>query len=709
MLGGGRPGGRTRMSPAAGDRRPGLEHSKEGPCEEAMDGRCGERPRPGSQELRPVPGAMLSQWRERFRSQARVRCPRPGCCLDFPSLYGLKYHYQRCQGVPPAERQSHHCPHCKGVFSTEARLRKHLAWSHPGWALRAPARLRFGAPELSPTRKTSGKRPTKSPNPIPGVPKVLKAQHTAHPAQNGERVPQTQPSSSSSSDSSSWTSASSGSESDSPSPLLQEAEEHEEAEEEEKDLERSRHRRKQKTPKKFTGDQPSISGTFGLKGLTQSEDRPKGRGAGADWNGFTQGCMRKTPPASHPEHPDGRGWPTLIERSRGPVRRPLPALPRRTEVCQKLQDALSCSQCRRQFCSRAGLEFHTAVEHSDKNRCGREVEEVKVPVFQCQHCGKNYRSKAGRDYHLRSAHATATTSAAMGPKRQQPNEGREKGENLDDGGSEKEEQMEEEVEEEEHRDDSSTEEEEQQEPGDTKREGRCERMPTEEEEQATRLMSTEEEGQPEHVLTMEEGRPEVTEEDFGRTPSGRVRRRSAQVAVFHLQEIAEDELASDWGGRRHRRDDLVPDSRKLNYTRPRPLTLSPGTVERWRMELKEKGFICCPNTGCEAVYTSAAGLKAHLAGCEKGGGSAGKYTCLLCQKEFGSESGVKYHIGKTHSQNWFRSTNHPGPSSGSKGSQNGLKGASESSATVKKRGRKPKERPPDGSDESEAGACSVRD
>lgn len=28
----------------------------------------------------------------------------------------------------------------------------------------------------------------------------------------------------------------------------------------------------------------------------------------------------------------------------------------------------------------------------------------------------------------------------------------------------------------------------------------------------------------------------------------------------------------------------------------------------------------------------------------------GKYTCLLCQKEFSSESGVKYHICKTHSQ-----------------------------------------------------------
>jgi len=29
---------------------------------------------------------------------------------------------------------------------------------------------------------------------------------------------------------------------------------------------------------------------------------------------------------------------------------------------------------------------------------------------------------------------------------------------------------------------------------------------------------------------------------------------------------------------------------------------------------------------------------------------AGKYRCLLCNKEFHSESGVKYHINSVHSQ-----------------------------------------------------------
>lgn len=34
----------------------------------------------------------------------------------------------------------------------------------------------------------------------------------------------------------------------------------------------------------------------------------------------------------------------------------------------------------------------------------------------------------------------------------------------------------------------------------------------------------------------------------------------------------------------------------------------------------------------------------------QGDHSVGKYRCLLCQKEFSSESGVKYHIIKAHSE-----------------------------------------------------------
>lgn len=101
-----------------------------------------------------------------------------------------------------------------------------------------------------------------------------------------------------------------------------------------------------------------------------------------------------------------------------------------------------------------------------------------------------------------------------------------------------------------------------------------------------------------------------------RTPSGRIRRTSAQVAVFHLQEIAEDELARDWTKRRMK-DDLVPETARLNYTRPGLPVLNPELLEAWKNEVKEKGHVNCPNDCCEAIYSSVSGLKAHLASCSK--------------------------------------------------------------------------------------------
>ncbi|KAK3518975.1 hypothetical protein QTP70_016143 [Hemibagrus guttatus] len=179
--------------------------------------------------------------------------------------------------------------------------------------------------------------------------------------------------------------------------------------------------------------------------------------------------------------------------------------------------------------------------------------------------------------------------------------------------------------------------------------------------------------------------------DLERTPSGRVRRRSAQVAVFHLQEIAEDELAKDWGTKRRIKDDLVPDIKRLNYTRPGLPTYNPETLDTWKNEVKEKGFICCPNSSCEAIYSSVSGLKAHLTSCIKGGFIVGKYTCLLCQKEFSSESGVKYHICKTHSQNWFRATVQVSNNKTKDSQSSKLQKDMKNGIPWKKRGRKPKE------------------
>uniref|UniRef100_H2TXA3 Zinc finger protein 512 n=1 Tax=Takifugu rubripes TaxID=31033 RepID=H2TXA3_TAKRU len=134
-----------------------------------------------------------------------------------------------------------------------------------------------------------------------------------------------------------------------------------------------------------------------------------------------------------------------------------------------------------------------------------------------------------------------------------------------------------------------------------------------------------------------------------RTASGRVQRASAQVANFHLAEIANNELPKDWPKRKFQ-SDLVPDDKKLKYARPGLPAFSQDVLRKWKNEVKLRRKVKCPNQGCCSTYTSVSGLKAHLGLCTKGEFEAGKYRCLICNKEFNSESGVKYHINSIHSE-----------------------------------------------------------
>ncbi|KAM4610453.1 zinc finger protein 512B isoform 2-T3 [Polymixia lowei] len=716
-------------------------------CGEPVEGKRKGRPKAEVQELRSIPAHMIVQWKEEFKRRSRVKCPCTGCWLEFPSIYGVKYHYQRCQGATLAEKLSHGCPYCEAVFATKVRLQKHKLWNHPDRVSMEP---KDEQPKLqkTPVKANAKKRPMENSPPSPVFFKVKKTHEASTPSQNGELGPQrsdrkqhtlSQPPQSihqsqlvlpdsQQSQSQSTSSDAGGSESEGgslPPPFPDE------------DPERMRHRRKQKTPKKFTGEQPSISGTFGLKGMTKVEEKLKaGRAKRPEGSGFSDDPQRRpnhgqtskkdaAPPSSGP--PLDAQWQHAISE-RGEVvcptcsivtRKTVSGLKKHMEICQKLQDALKCQQCHKQFRSKAGLNYHTMAEHSTKpsgsegqtgdeqeererlrrvlkqmgrikcpsegcsahftslmgyqyhqKRCGRELSEEEKPVFLCQHCGKTYRSKAGRDYHVRTEHAptTATTTATTttannkdGITDTNNNTGKDRvtSEESPPGG----------------------------------RKEQSERREWQEKAPPGRPKEKEREAR-------EREKPAQSEslgEDFERTPSGRVRRRSAQVAVFHLQEIAEDELAKDWGTKRRIKDDLVPDSKRLNYTRPGLPNFSPELLETWKTEVKEKGFICCTNGNCEAVYSSVSGLKAHLANCSQGGGELGKYTCLICQKEFSSESGVKYHISKTHSQNWFRAAaSHVVSSNKSKAPENNaIKAEVRNGATPgKKRGRKPKERPP---------------
>ncbi|XP_070964403.1 zinc finger protein 512B [Oncorhynchus clarkii lewisi] len=733
----GRPPKQAHPQEAARTTATGPESNKQSPpCSERGEGKKKGRPRAEVQDMRSIPANMMVQWKDEFKRRSRVKCPCSGCWLEFPSIYGLKYHYQRCQGATLAEKLSHGCPDCEAVFATKVRLQKHKLWNHPERVIVETT----AEPKLqkTPVKGAAKKRPMEITTPSPVFFKVKKTQDVSSPSQNGECSPQRgerkqhthpQPPQHQASSSDTSPNTPDGSESDGEGGSLLPPYPDE-------DPERTRHRRKQKTPKKFTGEQPSISGTFGLKGMNKVEEKLKaGRVKRSEGGLFSEEPQRKNPgPASRRDPPPlTSGTPAEAQwqhaiSERGQVlcptcsivtRKTVSGLKKHMEICQKLQDALKCQECHKQFRSKAGLNYHTMAEHSSKasgsegqtgdrqeererlrrvlkqmgrikcpnegcsahfsslmgyqyhqKRCGRELSEEDKPVFLCQHCGKTYRSKAGRDYHLRTEHRTPTTPNTTNTTNinDTNNTNASRGVGTEDS--------------------------------QTQLGGRRELNHTERERKEKEKWQELSAGREKE---REEGRERGGEreglgEDFERTPSGRVRRRSAQVAVFHLQEIAEDELTKDWGTKRRIKDDLVPDSKRLNYTRPGLPKFSPKLLESWKNEVKEKGFLCCSNGSCEAVYSSVSGLKAHLANCNQAGGDAGKYTCLLCQKEFSSESGVKYHISKTHSQNWFRASSHVVPSSSkSKPAENKefeKKEVKNGATTGKKRGRKPKEHPP---------------
>ncbi|XP_060707781.1 zinc finger protein 512 isoform X1 [Hemiscyllium ocellatum] len=160
---------------------------------------------------------------------------------------------------------------------------------------------------------------------------------------------------------------------------------------------------------------------------------------------------------------------------------------------------------------------------------------------------------------------------------------------------------------------------------------------------------------PSPETTDDEAAEKESEPDVERTSSGRVRRSSAKLAVYHLHEIVADELAREWPRRKIQRD-LVPDDDKLKYTRPGLPTFSNEVLRKWKDEMKTYKRVQCPNKDCASNYTSISGLKAHLGSCTRGEYVAGKYKCLLCEKEFSSESGVKYHINNVHFEDWFLPT-----------------------------------------------------
>nr|XP_046186507.1 zinc finger protein 512B-like [Oncorhynchus gorbuscha] len=93
-------------------------------------------------------------------------------------------------------------------------------------------------------------------------------------------------------------------------------------------------------------------------------------------------ASRRDPPPLTSGTPAEAQWQHAISE-RGEVlcptcsivtRKTVSGLKKHMEICQKLQDALKCQECHKQFRSKAGLNYHTMAEHSSKVHTGtREV------------------------------------------------------------------------------------------------------------------------------------------------------------------------------------------------------------------------------------------------------------------------------------------------------------------------------------------------
>ncbi|KAH0619268.1 hypothetical protein JD844_019174 [Phrynosoma platyrhinos] len=671
---------------------PAYEQSRLGlATNDKTEGKWKGRPKADSQALKDIPLPLMNQWKDEFKAHSRVKCPNSGCWLEFPSIYGLKYHYQRCQGSTVVEKRTFPCPYCEAAFTSKTQLEKHHLWNHLNRPLQAVA------PPVEnkvPKATSKGKKRSAEGSASSTIhPKQAKMEKALQRPENGECAAVKEFQTVAGGVAATALAHPSGGRGS-----KQQTNRH--AIEQEEDPERMKHKaelargwegvfveelqlskardkelknqlgRKQKTPKKFTGEQPSISGTFGLKGLAKAEDKAKAHRAKKLEAALTSSggnnnedqkkkllgsSMKKetapvglaaTAAAPVTVSPEEHWQRTISEKGEIAcptcnmiTRKTILGLKKHMEVCQKLQDALKCQHCKKQFKSKAGLNYHTMAEHVNKpapveaavpflmgyqyhqKRCGKQPSEVEKPVFTCSHCGKTYKSKAGHDYHVRSEHPS---------------------------------------------------------------------MPPEQ-----------------HEI-----KPEANPiEDFERTPSGRIRRTSAQVAVFHLQEIAEDELAKDWTKRRMK-DDLVPETKRLNYTRPGLPKLNPRLLETWKNEVKEKGHINCPNNCCAAIYSSVSGLKAHLANCNKMDSPdsvAERFLKCVLQLHslwstyitFLSIKNRPYNPGSRVRQlifhkNWFR-TSTEAIQKKKKSGEHALPGSEEKKQSTdgKKRGRKPKERPPE--------------
>ncbi|NWS48245.1 Z512B protein, partial [Probosciger aterrimus] len=223
------------------------------------EGRKKGRPKAENQALKDIPLPLMNQWKDEFKAHSRVKCPNAGCWLEFPSIYGLKYHYQRCQGGAISEKLTYSCSYCEAAFTSKTQLEKHRLWNHLDRPV-PTSKAENKVPKA--IGKSSGKKRAAESSACPTIhPKQAKTDKAVSQdhTENGECPAESRESKEFHIAGAEAMAAATPTYLTKSLSLFLSFESG----------------RKQKTPKKFTGEQPSISGTFGLKGLVKAEDKAK--------------------------------------------------------------------------------------------------------------------------------------------------------------------------------------------------------------------------------------------------------------------------------------------------------------------------------------------------------------------------------------------------------------------------------------------------